>query len=302
MTMTATPTAAGLILALDLGKYKTVTCAYDGATTAAQFTTVRTGRDALDALVKRYRPAVVVIEACALAGWVADLCADIGVPCEVANTASEAWKFKHTKRKTDKDASWRGLPVLMTPNGGEAAATGRFSAGGRRMPGRTPCHVPCHQLPSGRRAPDPAPHAARSDTGDYRSLAGLARPSAPPPPPAPEAAAAGRPGRGWAPAGMRTPGVVRGRRGPPGPERSVEPGGRGRRGRGECPRDLSSPGRLRRGPSRRRGHAGARQGRLVSSPSPTTPAAQVAAELARRPEQLGADLVSFALFRAPISR
>ena len=48
-------------------------------------------------------PAVVVIEACALAGWVADLCAECGLPCKVANTASEAWKFKHTKRKTDKD-------------------------------------------------------------------------------------------------------------------------------------------------------------------------------------------------------
>jgi hypothetical protein len=28
---------------------------------------------------------------------------ELGVRCLVANTASEAWKFKHLKRKTDKD-------------------------------------------------------------------------------------------------------------------------------------------------------------------------------------------------------
>jgi transposase len=49
----------------------------------------------------------VVIEACALAGWVHDLGAECGLPCRVANTASEAWKFKHTKRKTDRDDAKR---------------------------------------------------------------------------------------------------------------------------------------------------------------------------------------------------
>jgi transposase len=42
-----------------------------------------------------------------LAGWVHDLCAQLGVRCLVANTASEAWKFKHLKRKTDKDDALR---------------------------------------------------------------------------------------------------------------------------------------------------------------------------------------------------
>jgi transposase len=45
----------------------------------------------------------VVIEACLLAGCVHDLCHELGLVCHVANTASEAWKFKHLKRKTDKD-------------------------------------------------------------------------------------------------------------------------------------------------------------------------------------------------------
>jgi transposase len=53
------------------------------------------------------QPGVGIIEACLLAGWVHDLCAELGVRCLVANTASEAWKFKHLKRKTDKDDALR---------------------------------------------------------------------------------------------------------------------------------------------------------------------------------------------------
>ena len=97
----------GTILALDLGKYKSVACAYQPDTTAARFDTRTTSRAELLRLLERYRPAVVLIEACALAGWVHDLCAEAGLPCRVANTASEAWKFKHQKRKTDKDDALR---------------------------------------------------------------------------------------------------------------------------------------------------------------------------------------------------
>jgi transposase len=50
---------------------------------------------------------VVVIEACTLSGWVHDLCGELGVTCRVANTAAEAWKYKHTKRKTDRDDALR---------------------------------------------------------------------------------------------------------------------------------------------------------------------------------------------------
>jgi transposase len=50
---------------------------------------------------------VILIEACLLAGWVRDLCAELGVTCLVANTASAAWKFKHLKRKTDRDDALR---------------------------------------------------------------------------------------------------------------------------------------------------------------------------------------------------
>jgi transposase len=103
MTTATATTTTTTILALDLGKYKSVACLYDGDPAAARFYTVTTCRAELARLIDRHRPAVVAIEACALAGWVHDLCAERGVACRVANTASEAWKFKHAKRKTDKD-------------------------------------------------------------------------------------------------------------------------------------------------------------------------------------------------------
>src|SRR5262245_28634962 len=103
MTTTTPATAARTILALDLGKYKSVACAYDPPTTHAVFDTRATTAGELRRWLAKYRPAVVVIEACALAGWVHDLCGELGLACRVANTASEAWKFKHTKRKTDRD-------------------------------------------------------------------------------------------------------------------------------------------------------------------------------------------------------
>jgi transposase len=67
---------------------------------------------------------LVVVEACLLAGWVHDLCAELGLACKVANTASAAWKFKHQKRKTDRDDALRlaqlealgQLPAVVLPD------------------------------------------------------------------------------------------------------------------------------------------------------------------------------------------
>jgi len=101
------PPVVGAILAIDLGKYKSVACEYRGASDGVRFHTVRTRREELCQLIERLRPGVVVIEACAMAGWVHDLCGERGVCCRVANTASEAWKFRHSKRKTDRDDARR---------------------------------------------------------------------------------------------------------------------------------------------------------------------------------------------------
>ena len=95
------------ILGIDLGKYKSVACVYDASTAEARFITIVTTRQEVEKLLRRVHPSVVVIEACGLAGWIHDLCVALGLACKVANTASETWKFKHTKRKTDKDDARR---------------------------------------------------------------------------------------------------------------------------------------------------------------------------------------------------
>lgn len=109
MSTTTIPavTVCSPILAIDLGKYKSVACIYQQASAQAEFRSVPTVRSYLQRLLDDVQPAAVVIEACSLAGWVKDFCDMVGLPCHVANTASEAWKFKHTKRKTDRDDALR---------------------------------------------------------------------------------------------------------------------------------------------------------------------------------------------------
>ncbi len=123
-TITSQTTAtASTILAIDLGKYKSVACWYEPATAEVEFATLSTSREELSRILAKRRPRVVVIEACALSGWVHDLCAELGLVCKVANTASEAWKFKHAKRKTDRDDALRlaqlealgQLPTVTVP-------------------------------------------------------------------------------------------------------------------------------------------------------------------------------------------
>ena len=106
-TITTTASTSTAILAIDLGKYKSVVCVHDEVSGEFRFTSFETTRSEMQRLLIKERPAAVIIEACLLAGWVHDLCAELGIRCLVANTASEAWKFKHLKRKTDKDDAQR---------------------------------------------------------------------------------------------------------------------------------------------------------------------------------------------------
>jgi transposase len=74
------------ILALDLGKFKTVACSYDPANPeVARYLTVLTSVETLERLLGAERPQLVVFETCTIAGWVHELCERFGVPCLVAN-------------------------------------------------------------------------------------------------------------------------------------------------------------------------------------------------------------------------
>lgn len=105
--------ATDTILAIDLGRYKSVACAYDPATRAAAFRAVDTTPADIGRLLARHPGAVVVVEACANAGWVHDVAVAAGHVVKVANTAAESWKFTHLKRKTDRDDAVRLACILF---------------------------------------------------------------------------------------------------------------------------------------------------------------------------------------------
>lgn len=90
------------ILALDLGKFNTVGCVYDGASGAHRFQTSCTTRTGLAQLVRAVKPDRVVIEVCNIAGWVCDLLRELGVEVQVANTSDAAWCWRKVKKKNDR--------------------------------------------------------------------------------------------------------------------------------------------------------------------------------------------------------
>lgn len=92
-----------IILAIDLGKFNSMICLYDTQTQKAVFLRAETTRDYLQAVLKRHRADLVVMEACSCSGWVSDLCHELGLKTLVCSTHEEAWRWRNVKRKTDKD-------------------------------------------------------------------------------------------------------------------------------------------------------------------------------------------------------
>src|SRR5262249_57010996 len=90
------------ILALDLGKYKTVACEYEAETGRHCFATVLTTPKALHDLIVDREPQRVVIEICSIAGWVGDLVRSLGIELQVANTVNERWRWRNVKQKNDR--------------------------------------------------------------------------------------------------------------------------------------------------------------------------------------------------------
>jgi len=91
------------ILALDLGKFKSVSCCFDTEQQTTEYWTFSTDRSYLTKVVQQYQPQLVVIEACSIAAWVHDLCGELGYRILVCNPNQEAWRWKNVKRKTDRD-------------------------------------------------------------------------------------------------------------------------------------------------------------------------------------------------------
>jgi transposase len=104
------------------------------------------------------------------------------LPCKVANTASEAWKFKHAKRKTDKDDALRlaqlealgQLPTVVIPpkqtREWRSLIAYRQDLVGRRVALQNRIHA----LLVGQGLPAPRGHRAWTEAG-LHEIAGHAR-------------------------------------------------------------------------------------------------------------------------------
>lgn len=90
------------ILALDLGKYKSVGCDYEQGSGRHRFMGSATTPVALEKLLGEIKPDRVVIEVCNIAGWVSDLVRRRGIQLQVANTSDEMWRWRKVKKKNDR--------------------------------------------------------------------------------------------------------------------------------------------------------------------------------------------------------
>jgi transposase len=165
------------ILALDLGRYKSVACIYDRATRGHTFRTIETTPEDLARLLARHPGAVVVIEACANAGWVHDRAVAAGHPVKVANTAAESWKFQHVKRKTDQDDAKRlaeleaigPLPTVALPDPPTRQRRMLIAFRQELVGRRVACQNRIRAVFAGQGLPTPRGHRAWTATG----LAGI---------------------------------------------------------------------------------------------------------------------------------
>ena len=102
-----------MILSLDLGKFHTVCCFFDTENRKYRFETIATRRSHVDHLFSTHDADLVVMEACSPSGWVSDVCRQRGLKTIVCSTHDEAWSWKNTKRKTDRDDALKLAKMAM---------------------------------------------------------------------------------------------------------------------------------------------------------------------------------------------
>jgi transposase len=91
------------ILALDLGKFKSVACEFETEKLKDEYETIRTTPEQLRELLRKRNPDRVVIEICPIAGWVRDLVREMGYELQVASTNDEASRWRKMKKKNDRE-------------------------------------------------------------------------------------------------------------------------------------------------------------------------------------------------------
>ena len=101
------------ILAIDLGKFKSVVCDMDSATKKHEFETLATSPEALRKLLEKRHPDRVVFEIGNQAGWVTDLVEELKLEYQVANTNHEIWQWNRTRTKTDRRDALKLVTLSM---------------------------------------------------------------------------------------------------------------------------------------------------------------------------------------------
>jgi hypothetical protein len=96
------------IVAIDLGKFNSVVCFYDPATTHHSFVTIQTIPQTVHDFLAEHAgedpsQVLVVFETCDCGGWVYDVATALGFVVAIANPLHEAWRWTKVKRKTDRD-------------------------------------------------------------------------------------------------------------------------------------------------------------------------------------------------------
>ena len=97
------------ILAIDLGKNKSVFCEFDRGSLKTQYRTVRTRPEVFHDLFAELDAvhSVVLFEVGSQAGWVSDMLRTMGLDFKVANTNDPAWKWANNPTKSDKTDAHR---------------------------------------------------------------------------------------------------------------------------------------------------------------------------------------------------
>jgi transposase len=91
------------ILAMDLGKSKTVVCNYNSTSGKYTFEKIKTLPQRIHDLIVVNSPERVVFEICSAAGWVYDIAHALRCEVQVANPNTQAWRWKNIKRKNDRE-------------------------------------------------------------------------------------------------------------------------------------------------------------------------------------------------------
>lgn len=90
------------LLAIDLGKFKSVACLYCGDDDVT-YRTIETRPAVFHDLLVELTPDRLVVEVGTVTGWVHDLAKALGIDVQVANPNTEGWRWRRVKRKTDRD-------------------------------------------------------------------------------------------------------------------------------------------------------------------------------------------------------